>query len=219
MLDAYKKIASGIFVRNRDTRAEYVAKILNGLAAHTPSPFGMAFSAFATILDTVAEIKEKERYEKIAHLLPLDRSIRNYSRELACVFTEFVALRLGYSLSKLTTEDMEDLAKRSFVLAIHSIYNVDDLKIDPNLKANERAQELTEKVTTKITKSDFLQELIETKIKHSITPPNTPTQNVVVSSEDSKSFTLAYDLSNQNSKVKPQAMASEQEKKEKCIVM
>ncbi len=163
MLQAYQMMSSGLMARNQKTWMDNGSTIMRFVAGHAPSPFGIPFGVFALGLAVVANRTEKKRYERIAHLLP--KNMHPLAQELAYRITCAVEAKLlsasnPSSLDRLTTTQIEELAKRAFVIAIHTIHNLKDTDLEHGGSAAQKAEQLAQRVLQAIGYSEFLDELV-----------------------------------------------------------
>lgn len=211
IFDAYKLLSSGLIVRNKNSKLDTASTIVRALKEHVPTIFKLPFSIFEGMLSKGADEKEKSRCEKISHLLPSDTL--EYTRKIACDMTEALihhaeSIRPG-SIEKLTLEDMQSLSNRLLIIVIAKLHDVNQLEINPQLMSKERAQLLMNKLIENDKFSDTFVELLEERIKKSITPPSTPVHT-------------AYDISKARA-AKQQKEANNQEngkaQDKKCVIM
>lgn len=178
MLDAYKQLSSGVIPRIKTTKLDRASTFSAFLSELTPPPFNAAFTALKAITDGVAGALEQKRYEKISKLLPIDKSILEFCRELACDITDSLANYMeGLSpgvTHKLSLEQIERIAMLCFKATVDQIYHVDRLGIDEKLSAEARTQALKAKLFANVSTCEPLIDLIESTVK-SVSPPNTPT--------------------------------------------
>lgn len=163
MLQGYQTMSSGLMQRNKNTQMDCASTIMAFVAGHTPSPWGIPFGVVSAGLSIVAEKKERQRYARIANVLPADS--RPVAQELAYKLTCLVNAKLTAtspqgSLDSLSSLQVEELAKRAFVVAIYVIHNLKDTDIDQGMSAAKKSEELIARVLVAVGCSDFMNELI-----------------------------------------------------------
>jgi hypothetical protein len=162
MLQAYQMMSSGLMVRNQQTLMDNGSVIMDFVAGHVPSPFGIPFRVFALGLSIAADRTEKKRYQRIAALLP--KNMHPVAQELAYRITCAIEAKLlsaskPSSLERLSAAQVEALAKRAFVVAIHTIHNLRDADIQHG-NAAQKAEQLGQRVLEAVGSSAFLDELV-----------------------------------------------------------
>jgi len=162
MLQAYQMMSSGLMARNQKTWMDNGSTIMGFVAGHVPSPFGIPFGVFALGLAVVADRKEKKRYQRIANLLP--KNMHPIAQELAYRITCAVEAKLlsassPSSLDRLSATQVEELAKRAFVVAIYTVHNLKDADIEPGTAA-QKAEQLAQRVLQAVGYSKFLDALV-----------------------------------------------------------
>ncbi len=179
MLDAWKLLGSGAIQRVKNSKADYAKTIIDFVGAHVPAPFITPFLVLSKACDGFADLSAQKRFDSIGKLLPSDRSVQVYSRELACEITEGLVKYMNKLrtdvVDKITPEAMEDIAKRAFIQAVQTIYEVEKLNISSDLPSASRTRELTAKVLKSVAESDYFRSLVEEKVKGAVTPPVSPT--------------------------------------------
>ncbi len=145
MLRGYQTMSTGLAKRNRNTKMDQASNIISFIAGQAPAPWGVPFGIVSAGLSIAADKREKQRYARITEALPAES--HPVAQELAYKITCMIEAKLASlpkasSLNSLTPPQVDALAKRAFVLAIHVIHGLKDTDIDKNASASKKADEL-----------------------------------------------------------------------------
>ncbi len=225
MLSGYVMMSSDLSERNKSTIGDCGVSVARFLGEAVPSPWGTLFKVGALVGEIAVEKVERNRFERITSLLPVDR-LQGYAQELGYLLTTQVFQRFEAAGGAVNTlEDAAqldakkrfapvlDLAKTTFKLAIESVYSVSKPDIDGSLSATGRANALTDRILDTVTASAKLQKKVLEK-----------------ASQNAGTLTLAYD-SKRNGTSAPDAdelaqalevtdeVAKAAKKSKKCVIM
>jgi len=146
MLEAWRMLSSGKFTKEADTALEHAIEALKTAGDHIPAPFNVVTSIFTGGAKLYSDHKLQEKFKKINNLLPMDRELRVFAREIAYFITNGILARLPNEFYALKIDDAVRAAKRTLVVMIYTINNVDKLNIDHNGPSSNRVIQLNNKI-------------------------------------------------------------------------